>query len=112
MAPPALQAVSEAGFRIRHVSSPVDALAALARLTPRPPGAQAAAWLALNTNGAAIVVVLNGVVLYSRTFTWAITAPEERRQAHLLRRYLRVAQVVPELRRAIREDGIMVSLLS
>jgi hypothetical protein len=99
--PSPLEALSEAGFRARHLSTPTDALAALARTTPRPTGSQGTAWLALNTNAGAIAVVLNGVLLYSKSFEWAIAAPDERRNAHLLRRYLRVAQTVTELRRAM-----------
>jgi hypothetical protein len=96
-----LSALSEAGFRIRRVTSPAGALSALARVTPRPAGSNPAAWLVLNTNGAAIAVVKDRSVLYSRTFAWTIDAPENRRHAELLRQYLRVAQIVPELRRAI-----------
>jgi hypothetical protein len=107
-----LSAFCEAGVRIRRVSSPADGLAALARVTPRPAGSNAAAWLVLNTNGAAIVVVQGSAVLYSRTFAWTIDAPENRRHADLLRQYLRVAQIVPELRRAVQavraSDGTTV----
>jgi hypothetical protein len=107
-----LQALAEAGFRVHHVCSPTEALLSLARVTPRPEGSGAVAWLALNTNGAAIVVVLDGSVIYAREFGWTIAAPAERSQAHLLRRYLRLAQVAPELRRAIQTvratDGVAV----
>jgi hypothetical protein len=107
-----LRPLTEAGFRVLGVSTPTEALAALARVTPRPHGGPATAWLALNTNGGAVVVVREGAVIYARTFAWTISAPAERRQAHLLRRYLRVAQVVPELRRAVQTvratDGVVV----
>ncbi|HXW06363.1 MAG TPA: hypothetical protein VD833_14085 [Vicinamibacterales bacterium] len=107
-----LQPLTQAGFRVQSVSSPPQALAALARITPASSGQGATAWVALNTSGAALVVVRGGAIIYSRVMGWSIAAPAERRQAHLLRRYLRVAQIASELKRAAQTvratDGVAV----
>ncbi len=88
-----------AGFRVERVLSPADALALLAR-SVRPAAAGTTAWVSINHHGAAMAVLRDDAVLYSREFGWRIQAPEQRVQAHLLRRYLYAAQLTPELRRA------------
>jgi hypothetical protein len=45
-------------------------------------------------------IVRDASVLYAHEFSWRIQASEQRVQAHLLRRYLYVAQLTPELRKA------------
>ena len=89
-----------AGFSVQSVLSPVDALTLLARANPRLEEEAATAWLSINHHGVAVSVVRDEAVLYAREFAWRIQASEQRVQAHLLRRYLYVAQLTPELREA------------
>ena len=91
--------LNAAGFSVERVLTPVDALAAMARARPNGPADGASAWLSLNHQGVALAVVRDGNVLDSRELAWRIKASEQRVQANLLRRYLYVAQLVPELRR-------------
>ncbi|HSC29764.1 MAG TPA: hypothetical protein VLD67_20975 [Vicinamibacterales bacterium] len=95
-----IAALRAAGFQIRAILSPAEALTQLARFVPRPVGEGAVAWLAINRHGAAVAIVRSGLLLHARVFNWTITAPEQRRQAHLLRRYILVAQILPQLRQA------------
>jgi hypothetical protein len=92
--------LNTAGFSVERVLSPVDALAIMARSRATGPADGATAWLSLNHHGVALAVVRDGHVLESREFAWRIKASEQRVQANLLRRYLYVAQLVPELRHA------------
>ena len=92
--------LNAAGFSVERVLSPVDALAIMARSRATGPADGATAWLSLNHHGVAFAVVRDGHVLESRELAWRIKASEQRVQANLLRRYLYVAQLVPELRHA------------
>jgi hypothetical protein len=92
-----------AGFTVEHVLRPVDALALLGWSHSRFRGSGAVAWLSINHHGAAVTVLRDADLLYAREFSWPIQASEQRVQAHLLQRYLYVAQLTPELRRAIQE---------
>lgn len=90
----------QAGFTVESILTPCEALALVAWsrrqiVDPRP-----SAWLSINRHGAAISVVRDMDVLYSTEFDWRIRAAEQRVQASVLRRYLYVAQLVPEVRRA------------
>ena len=92
----------QAGFAVDSVISPADALALLAwsRSTHGAAHPGATAWLSINRQGAAMAVVDGLEVLHAHEFPWRIRASEQRVQANLLRRYLYVAQLVPEIRRA------------
>jgi hypothetical protein len=91
----------QAGFAVEDILSPPDALALLAWSTgARLPGIAPAAWLSINQHGMALAVVRDFELLYARESPWAIRASDQRAQPDVLRRYLYVAQLVPELRRA------------
>jgi hypothetical protein len=92
----------QAGFSVDGVISPADALALLAwsRSTHRAAHPGATAWLSINRHGAAMAVVDGLEVLHAHEFAWRIRASDQRVQANILRRYLYVAQLVPEIRRA------------
>ena len=94
--------VEQAGFQPEANLTPSQALALLggSRDTSEAAG-EASLYLSLNHHGAALVAVRGFETLYSREFSWRIAAPERRTQAHVLRRYLIVAQITPEIRRAI-----------
>ena len=94
--------VKEAGFEPEAILTPSQALALLGgSREPEAGSAEAALYLSLNHHGAALVAVRGFETLYSREFSWQIAAPEQRTQASLLRRYLIVAQLTPEIRRAV-----------
>lgn len=107
-------ALLEAGFDIREVLSPPAALARLAGQRPPLPGRAAVAWLALNRDGAAIAIVVGPRLLYSRTLEWSYTRGGTAK-ADLLKRYLLVATLAPEVRHGIevvgREQGIAVEAI-
>jgi hypothetical protein len=110
---PLLQPLRSAGFRIDRVVAPTDALAAIARLR-QPRSESAIAWIALNRADGAIVVVRPGRLLHAAAFTWDSTPGAAGSQAQLLRRYLQVAALTPEIRRAIaaaRQLGFRVAAL-
>jgi hypothetical protein len=88
-----------AGFTVDRILSPVDALGIMSRSRANAAGEGATAWISLNHHGVAISVVRDGNVLESREFAWRIKASEQRVQANVLRRYLYVAQLVPEMKR-------------
>lgn len=90
-----------AGFSVEAVLAPSDALALLAWSRPHADPFVPIAWLSINRHGAGLAVVRDHDLLYGRELAWRIKAPEQRAQAHLLRRYLYVAQLVPELRKAM-----------
>ena len=94
--------VEEAGFQSEASLTPSQALALLggSRETSERDG-EASLYLSLNHHGAALVAVRGFETLYSREFSWRIVAPEHRTQPHVLRRYLIVAQLTPEIRTAI-----------
>src|SRR5689334_23104336 len=66
--PDTLSLVEAAGFQISSILSPAEALARLAIDRRRGSPSQAVAWLVLNTYGAAVVIVRDEEVLFSRTF--------------------------------------------
>jgi hypothetical protein len=93
----ALAPLLEAGFVIDAVLSPPEALAVLARQRPRVAGRTSAAWLSLNRDAAAIAIVDDGDLLFSRVFDWHYRSATTLRE-ELLQRYLLVAHLAPELR--------------
>lgn len=96
------QMLRESGFEAEAVLTPPQALALLGGTRePQTGTAEAVLYLSVNHQGAALVIVHGFETLYSREFTWRIAAPAQRTQAHLLRRYLMVAQLTPEIRRAV-----------
>ena len=96
----ALRPLIAAGFRIRGVMSPPQALAILAASRPRA-RAGASVWLAINRHGAAIAIVHGAALLYSRSFGWNWDAAAVGSQAQLLQRYSLVAHLAPEVRRGV-----------
>src|SRR5262249_7370341 len=97
------QLFAAAGFDVRSILSPPEALALLApRHTPAS-GDSAVAWLALNRGRAAVAVVSGSPLLFARTFEWTIgrAALPSSANAALLRRYLSFSQLAPELQHAI-----------
>jgi hypothetical protein len=95
----ALSAIEKAGFQIASVMSPAEALARLAIERRRGSSSEPVAWLALNTYGAAIAIVRNGELLFSRTFPLVYKSDLPTEKAELLQRYLLVSHVAPELSR-------------
>lgn len=91
----------KAGFDLEEALTPAEALQHLSTIARRPAGEGAVAWLALTRRGGAIAIARDSALLHAREFEWRIAAPEERAQAHLLRRYLLVAQLLPQIRAAI-----------
>jgi hypothetical protein len=92
----------EAGFEPEAVMTPSQALALLGgSREPQPGAGEAAIYLSVNNQAAALVVIRGFETLYSSEFPWRITASAHRTQANLLRRYLTVAQLTPEIRRAV-----------
>ena len=94
--------VREAGFAVDAVMSPAQALVLLARRHPRPSGRDAAAWLAINRQGAAVAIVAAGELLYSREFAWHYGQAGSVR-AELLQRYSLVAHLAPEVQHGLDE---------
>jgi hypothetical protein len=90
-----------AGFEVDDVLSASEALTLLSstRLLVPPDGP--IAWLSITGHGCALAVVRDHDLVYAHEFAWKIRASEQRAQAHLLRRYLYVAQLVPQVRRAM-----------
>jgi hypothetical protein len=93
--------LDHAGFKPENSLAPVDALSFLGWSRANGRTDSAIACLSITDHGAAIAVVRGADVLFSDEFTWRIHASEQRVQANLLRRYLYVAQLTPELRRAM-----------
>lgn len=90
----------QAGFHIDDVMTPPQALAVLARQRPPAPGREGTAWLALNRIGAAIAIVVDGELAYSREFAWHYL-PAATARLELLQRYTLVAHLAPELRHGL-----------
>jgi hypothetical protein len=97
----AVRPVSAAGFTVRHVLTPPQALAALAATRPDVNPDAAVAWMALNTYGVALAIVRRGELLFSRTFDWPYRTGIETSKGQLLQRYALVAHLAPELQRGI-----------
>jgi hypothetical protein len=97
---PLVEPLTRAGFKVKRVVTPCNALGALARLrTSRMGGAMC--WVGINRNGVAIVVIRPGKLLYSHSFAWDSNVGATGSQARLLQRYSLVAHLAPEVRRAI-----------
>jgi hypothetical protein len=97
----AVRPVVAAGFNVRHVLTPPQALAALAATRPDIDPEAAVAWMALNTYGVALAIVRRGELLFSRTFDWPYRGGVETSKGQLLQRYALVAHLAPELQRGI-----------
>jgi hypothetical protein len=95
--------LTDAGFDVKSVISPPQALALLAPRTTRATG-DGVAWLALNRDRAAFSIVCGSRLLFTRTFDWTVARAPLPDSAHasLLRRYLYVSQLAPELQQAIK----------
>ncbi len=93
--------IEAAGFHVVSVLTPTEALTRLAAVRRRGAPAEAIAWLALNTHGAAIAIVRDTELLFSRTFSWTFNADLPTVKAQLLQRYLLIAHLAPELSRGI-----------
>jgi len=93
--------LSDAGFRVEAVMTPVEALVRLASASGRMQSDTPVAWVSLHTHGAAIAIVRRSQLLYSRMVAWTydLAAPTPREQ--LLQRYLLIAHLAPELQRGI-----------
>jgi hypothetical protein len=104
----------EAGFSVDRVMSPAQALVLLSRRHPRPAGRDAAAWLAINRQGAAIAIVAAGELLYSREFAWHYGEAGSVK-AELLQRYSLVAHLAPEVQHGLDvvegERGVTVNAI-
>lgn len=102
----ALGSIRAAGFQIVSVVSPPQALARLAIERRRGSPSEPVAWLALNNYGAAIAIVRDRDLLFSRTFPITYKSDLPTSKAQLLQRYLLVSHIAPELTRgfaAVRE---------
>jgi hypothetical protein len=97
----AVRPVVAAGFNVRQVLTPPQALAALAATRPDIDPDAAVAWMALNTYGVALAIVRRGELLFSRTFDWPYLSGVETSKGQLLQRYALVAYLAPELQRGI-----------
>jgi hypothetical protein len=97
----AVRPVAAAGFNVRLVLTPPQALAALAALRPGADPDGAVAWMALNTYGVALAIVRRGELLFSRTFNWAYRPGVDSSRQQLLQRYALVAHLAPEVQRGI-----------
>lgn len=110
-----LGSLTAAGFRVVSILTPPQALARVASTTRRGTPADAIAWLALNTWGASIAIVRDGMVLFSRTFSWTYKSDLPTSKAQLLQRYVLISHLAPELAhgfKAVREvHGATVSLV-
>jgi len=113
--PDTLNAIEVAGFQISSIISPSEALARLAIERRRASPAEPVAWLALNTYGAAIAIVRDRDLLFSRTFPITYKSDLPTSKAQLLQRYVLVSHIAPELSRGfavVREaQGLTVGLV-
>jgi hypothetical protein len=111
---PLLAPLLQAGFIVDGVMSPPEALTLLARQRPRAPGRGGAAWLALDRHAAAIAIVDDGDLKFSRVFGWNYRRPATPKD-ELLQRYSLVAHLAPELRHAFAvvraEQGVTVDAI-
>lgn len=92
--------LSDAGFRVEAVMTPVEALVRLAAMSGRMTDGPVA-WVSIHTHGAAIAIVRRSQLLYSRTLTWKYDAAAPTPREQLLQRYLLLAHLAPELQRGI-----------
>jgi hypothetical protein len=109
-----LASLTAAGFEIVSVMTPPQALTHVATTVRRGDPSDAIAWLALNTRGASIAIVRDGLLLFARTFAWTYRDLQTSK-AQLLQRYLLISHLAPELAhgfKTVREaDGATVSLI-
>ena len=96
--------LARAGFDVKSVISPPQALALLAPMRAADTAGSGVAWLALNHQRAAFAIVCGPRLLFSRTFDWTVArAPlPASERGSLLRRYLYVSQLGPELQHAMK----------
>jgi hypothetical protein len=99
----ALRPVTDAGFRVARALTPAAALVLMAASRPRSSSGAAIAWLLLNRHGAAIAIVRDGDLLFSRTFDWHYDERASSPKAQLLRRYTLVAHLAPEVQHGVAE---------
>jgi hypothetical protein len=94
-----LAPIVAAGFRPDAILTPAEALAQLA--TTRPRTSAPVAWLSINTHGAAIAIVRDADILFSRTLLWNYDPAPATLREQLLQRYTLVSHVAPELSRGL-----------
>ena len=99
--------LEDAGFQIRSLLSPAQALARIARPRERFASREATAWAALNVDAVAIAIVRGAEVLYTRNFSWTYTPGLTQSRAILLQRYSLVAHLAPQIRHGI--DAVRAS---
>ena len=93
--------LSDAGFRVEAVMTPVEALARLAATSGRMQTDTPVAWVSIHSHGAAIAIVRRSQLLYSRIVAWKYDAAAPTTREQLLQRYLLIAHLAPELQRGI-----------
>jgi hypothetical protein len=92
-----LASLTAAGFEIAAVIAPPQALARVATTVRRGAPSDAIAWVALNTCGASIAIIRDGLLLFSRTVPWTYRNDLETSKAQLLQRYVLISRIAPEL---------------
>ena len=106
----ALEPLRRAGFSIRDVLTPEEALSLLAR-SRRPDTAGGSAWLAVSRQGGAVIIARGGETLFTIRLSWKYTAATKPNE-QLLQRYLLVSHLAPALQygmaRVKREHGVSV----
>jgi hypothetical protein len=110
-----LASLTAAGFEIVSVMPPPQALTQLATTVRRGNPSDAIAWLALNTRGASIAIVRDGLLLFARTLAWTYRDDVQTSKAQLLQRYLLISHLAPELAHGFKTvceaDAATVSLI-
>jgi hypothetical protein len=101
------QFLEDAGFQIRSVLSPAEALAHIAQRRQRFASEEATVWAALNVDAVAMAIVRGAEALYVRTFQWTYTPGLTQSRAVLLQRYSLVAHLAPQIRHGI--DAVRAS---
>ena len=101
------QFLEDAGFQIRLILRPPQALAQLAQRRIRFASQEATVWTALNVDAVAIAIVRGAEVLYARSFSWTYTPGLTQSRAILLQRYSLVAHLAPQIRHGI--DAVRTS---
>jgi hypothetical protein len=94
--------LTDAGFDVKSIITPPQALALLAA-DHAGSDRDGVAWIALNRDRAAFSIVCGPRLLFTRTFDWTVGRAPLRASKHaaLVRRYLYVSQLAPELQHAI-----------
>lgn len=96
----ALRPLLQGGFVIDIVVTPEQALGMLAAERPRAQTGAGTVWLALSRSGAAMAIVHDSKVLYSRRIEWRYKSVT-RLNEQLLQRYSLVAHLAPEIEHGI-----------